>query len=534
MIPKQGDRSEKEVSGQTESFLSSLVNKFKPANVGKMFSGGMANIADKFKGSKREKKESLKAKNPYFTSVSASNLQGVKVGDTLSDTFAKLYSLVKKEKEYDIKQSELKMDFAGGEELKDKKKHDELIDAFKKLQSKSEKKEQKKIEKDIEKETKKAEKEQKKVPSTDKPTGTTPAPKTEAKPTGTTPSTPSGSKPTGTTPAPKTEAKPPPKTETPTSKPAPKPTAEPAPKPTGKTAEPAPKTEVKPPPKTEAPASKPAAEPVKSSTPPSTPKVGTVAKVVAGAAAAGTLLMPSASIGAVIDKAAKTVGVDRGLMYAMANQESHFDPNAKPGTSSAKGIYQFIDSTWNEMVKKYGTTYPILKQKGADDPEASALAGALFIKENSDTLTKYKIPVNATNIYAAHFLGAGGAVKLLSSPGDRDASSILPKPAAANEYIFYKDKDKSQPRTVDEVKDVLFKKVGQYQEKYTQALNKVDTGQQLSDASTENKDLKKTSGNPTPVIVDQRSNNTVNGGNQNSQHVQTTDDTPVMLKQKGR
>ena len=38
-------------------------------------------------------------------------------------------------------------------------------------------------------------------------------------------------------------------------------------------------------------------------------------------------------------------------MLAMAAKESNFDPNARATTSSATGLYQFINSTWKEMWK---------------------------------------------------------------------------------------------------------------------------------------------------------------------------------------
>jgi hypothetical protein len=194
-----------------------------------------------------------------------------------------------------------------------------------------------------------------------------------------------------------------------------------------------------------------------------------VTTTTAAAGGVGALLMPSESVAAVIDKASNMVGVDKSLMYAMAKQESGFNPNAAAGTSSAKGLYQFIKDTWKNMVSKYGAKYPILRAKGPEDPEANAIAGALFIKENSEYLAKNGIEVNATSIYAAHFLGAGGAKQLLTANPQEIASKILPKPASSNKNIFY---DKTgNPRTVQQVVNVLFERVGQYQEKYRQKLN---------------------------------------------------------------
>jgi hypothetical protein len=300
--------------------------------------------------------------------------------------------------------------------------------------------------------------------------------------------------------------------------------------------------EVKPPPKAEAApaAPKPVTKPPVQET---AKKIGPAAVAALGIAG---LLMPTDAVASAIDKASNLVGVPKPLMYAMAKQESSFDPNAKAKTSSAKGLYQFIETTWADMVKTYGEKYPILKERGPEDAEANAIAGALYIKENSSILKKANIPINATTIYTAHFLGAGGARKLFSLPPDSIAAESLPKAAKTNDFIFYKkdpitkEIDKNSPRTVKEVTNVLFEKVGQYEEKYAKALgieknealpSTSNTGTKVEQSSKENADLKEKLNKDKSA---QTTNNTTTTNNQtnNVQPQQRVDDRPPHVRKQ--
>jgi hypothetical protein len=182
----------------------------------------------------------------------------------------------------------------------------------------------------------------------------------------------------------------------------------------------------------------------------------------------------------IIIKASYKVGVDDSIMLAMAKQESGFNPNAAAKGTSAKGLYQFLDKTWQSMVARYQKDYPILK-KGQLDPEASATAGALYIKENAKILQAKNIPITGTSIYAAHFLGVSGAATLLAAKTSEIAAKILPNAAKSNKSIFFKTDPKSNkpdinaPRTVGEVISILYGKVGQIAEQYAAIKNADDT-----------------------------------------------------------
>ncbi len=92
-----------------------------------------------------------------------------------------------------------------------------------------------------------------------------------------------------------------------------------------------------------------------------------------------------------------------------------------------------------------------------DDPDAASSMAAVFAQSNSFKLTG-KIGRRPTDgeLYMAHFMGAGGAGKLISNAENNPNASgaaLFPNAAAANRSIFY---DKTgRARSVSEVYSVL-------------------------------------------------------------------------------
>jgi Transglycosylase SLT domain len=146
-----------------------------------------------------------------------------------------------------------------------------------------------------------------------------------------------------------------------------------------------------------------------------------------------------ADVLAAIQKAATITGMDYGQLMAMCWIESKFDPNAKAGTSSAYGLYQFIDDTWAAMVKKYGTKYNFTASMRSD-VEAQAMCGAAYMAENKKYLQNNLAAgtaITATDLYLAHFLGPAGASKFLKVTPTADATTaVTPSQARANASIF--------------------------------------------------------------------------------------------------
>ncbi|MBI1326110.1 MAG: transglycosylase SLT domain-containing protein [Alphaproteobacteria bacterium] len=163
-----------------------------------------------------------------------------------------------------------------------------------------------------------------------------------------------------------------------------------------------------------------------------------------------------------IEKASARTGVDFAYLMKQAKVESSFNPSAKARSSSATGLFQFIESTWLEMVNKYGDKYGISKSGSRhqilaqrNDPEKAALMAAEFAAENRNKLQACLgngCQVGDTELYLAHFLGAEGAVDFLQARNanpDKSGAALFPQAARANRSVFYNEA--GRPRTLDEI-----------------------------------------------------------------------------------
>jgi hypothetical protein len=181
-----------------------------------------------------------------------------------------------------------------------------------------------------------------------------------------------------------------------------------------------------------------------------------------------------------IRHASRVTGTNFQYLVATAQVESRFNPGAAAPTSSARGLFQFIEQTWLATLKEQGpalgygrvadaidrgpsgqytVTDPRLTDrimKLRNDPTANAVMAAAYTKENAAKLAG-RLGRNPTEgeLYVAHFLGSQGAGRLISlaesRPGAR-ADEAFPGPAKSNPSIFY---DKGRPRSVSEVYRML-------------------------------------------------------------------------------
>lgn len=195
---------------------------------------------------------------------------------------------------------------------------------------------------------------------------------------------------------------------------------------------------------------------------------------------------PRAAIQAIRDASAAT-GVDFAFLLAQAAVESGFDPRAQAASSSARGLFQFVEGTWLAMVRDHGREVGLDRFAGQigtapdgsaavadgalrrkilalrDDPRLSAEFAARLVEENRSAIeARTGREAGATDLYLAHFLGAGDACRFLdalaATPG-REAALMFPTAAAANPSVFYAAD--GTPRSLAAIHASFARKIGE-------------------------------------------------------------------------
>ncbi len=171
-------------------------------------------------------------------------------------------------------------------------------------------------------------------------------------------------------------------------------------------------------------------------------------------------------VGAAIQRASATTGVDFSFLLGAARRESAFNPTAHARTSSAAGLFQFVDQTWLATLKLHGAKYgyaryaALIQQtpdghyfvEGAEarkavmdlklDPHAASLmAGELASDHASYLRGRMGRDPTPGELYAAHVLGPKASATLIDtvrSTPSALAAPLFPEAAAANRGLFYR------------------------------------------------------------------------------------------------
>jgi hypothetical protein len=178
----------------------------------------------------------------------------------------------------------------------------------------------------------------------------------------------------------------------------------------------------------------------------------------------GALPDTTAIVSALKDAAAKT-GSDFHYLLGTAMRESSLKPLAQSATSSAAGLFQFVDQTWLGLVKSHGAKYGLASMANAisvdsqghyraandqdrqailalkKDPQISALMAGEYTKQSAAAMqAALGRQACGGELYAAHFLGTDAACKLIrtnQSNPQASAAALLPNAAAANKSVFF-------------------------------------------------------------------------------------------------
>src|SRR3954449_983756 len=193
-------------------------------------------------------------------------------------------------------------------------------------------------------------------------------------------------------------------------------------------------------------------------------------------------------------RAAEVTGAEPAYMLALAEKESTFDYHAKAKTSSAVGLFQFLEGTWLRALKTYGARHgfgaaadaitvvggrPVVSDPEnkpwiislREDPYLSALMAGEMINRSRELLSKQRErSLTKGDLYLAHLLGDGGASRLLrlvEQKPEEKAPKAFPTAAKANRTIFSSGssktrKDASVLEVQARVNSMIEKCVGRY------------------------------------------------------------------------
>ncbi|MEN3929894.1 lytic transglycosylase domain-containing protein [Microvirga sp. W0021] len=170
-----------------------------------------------------------------------------------------------------------------------------------------------------------------------------------------------------------------------------------------------------------------------------------------------------------IVQAAYETDTDAVYLLALADKESSFRWDAKASTSTARGLFQFLNGTWLEVIKDYGAQHNLEEEAAAIvskggklmiedkvmservmnlryNPYVAAVMAAELLKRDAARVEeRLGRELFRSEYYFTHFLGASSASKLMRAKASKPstaASKLLPKAARANKSLFVSRKGK--------------------------------------------------------------------------------------------
>lgn len=187
----------------------------------------------------------------------------------------------------------------------------------------------------------------------------------------------------------------------------------------------------------------------------------TIAPVAAPLTAA-----PGPAVLSALQQAERATGADPVLLLAIARRESGFDPAARSRSSSARGLMQFTNATWLEVVRDFGHRHGLAHQadalsfgpRGSEAASERVVREVLRLRENpqlaavmvAERLESWRKPleealgrvVTPSDLYFVHLLGPAGARRFLAelarAPA-QSAAAVMGTAVKANRSLFVQD-----------------------------------------------------------------------------------------------
>ncbi|MBZ6077261.1 transglycosylase SLT domain-containing protein [Microvirga puerhi] len=202
-------------------------------------------------------------------------------------------------------------------------------------------------------------------------------------------------------------------------------------------------------------------------------------------------------------RASEATGVDPVYMMALADKESSFLPENRASTSSAEGLFQFVTSTWLEVVRSFGAKYGFRAEAEAiqsvdgqlsvaegpmrehilglrRNPFVSALMAAEMLKRDRTKIeARLGRTITRSEFYLAHFFGvdsAGKFIALLDNKPKQSASRVFPAAAKANRTLFFakagrKTRQLSVAEVYGKIDGMIDKRLSRYEDVSTVAVS---------------------------------------------------------------
>lgn len=141
------------------------------------------------------------------------------------------------------------------------------------------------------------------------------------------------------------------------------------------------------------------------------------------------------------------------ILAAIRANESRNNPKAQNPTSSAGGLYQFLNSTWGNTLRRmdperFGAYSDRQLRALKTSPDTvdlqHAAANYHLANDIAPRLSKAGVPLTPGSAYLSWFQGPGGAVKAYTAPDDATVAQVFPRTVSANASMRFNGKPYAQ------------------------------------------------------------------------------------------